>query len=423
MGVCCLELSGNIPNMSDACVCNANIGATAVGANGTLWTKVTDSEPCSVDDWIETTPYVFDCTELNTCSIDALADVDLTDISAGDILIYNGTTFGPISPCATLTSCSIGDLGDVNTDIINNGDVLTYNMGVWTPQAPYVFTCSSLDTCSINSLLDVDTATNPPSNGDTFIWNGTTWGPISPCSLLGDCSINDLGDVDTDTAVNGDVLTFNTGVWSAQPAGGFVCSALNACSIDALGDVVITSPVVGATMIWDGANWVDTVFTLTKNQNVASRATFNAATQTLNLPPAIAGRIFGIGINSPVGVGTPIVIANMIADYDTTGGTMATAGQIVIPRTGRYNVSGSWSTDDLVACPEFVLTASLGINGSPTGRFSAPSNVLSDQVQFTLAGQLFTAGDILTIMAYTDCADPALRVTSAWLSAEYIEGT
>jgi len=40
-----------------------------------------------------------------------------------------------------------------------------------------------------------------------------------------------------------------------------------------------------------------------------------------------------------------------------------------------------------------------------------------------LPGQLLQAGDVLTLLAYTDCNDPDLRVTSAYLAAEYIEGT
>lgn len=43
--------------------------------------------------------------------------------------------------------------------------------------APGAFSCDSLAACSVNALNDVDTVTDPPDNGDLFIWNGTQWVP------------------------------------------------------------------------------------------------------------------------------------------------------------------------------------------------------------------------------------------------------
>jgi len=163
--------------------------------------------------------------------------------------------------------------------------------------------------------------------------------------------------------------------------------------------------------------------TLTKVQDVTNRGTFDPTTQVLNLPPAIAARIVGLVLDSVPGYLVPLQVLGMTADYDTVGGTMALANQIVIPRVGRYNLVGSWGTDEPGACTDFTLLVSVAINGVPLGRYTAPSNTLADQVLLALPGQLLQAGDVLTLLAYTDCNDPDLRVTSAYLAAEYIEGT
>lgn len=167
---------------------------------------------------------------------------------------------------------------------------------------------------------------------------------------------------------------------------------------------------------------------LTKNQDVAGalgvRATFEAVTQVLNIPPAIAGRLAGVGLAAVAGYLTPAMVTGMVGDYATAPGMIAAADRLMIPRTGRYNISGSWGTDTTGACTDFVLVAAVGINGLWAGRYSAPSNDgVADQVAFHLPGQLLQQGDAIILGAFTDCNDPEIRVTSAYLAVEYIEGT
>lgn len=165
--------------------------------------------------------------------------------------------------------------------------------------------------------------------------------------------------------------------------------------------------------------------TLTKNQDVVNRATFDAATQVLNIPPAIAARLSSLTLNVAAGYLAPALITGMAGDYTTAPG-MIVGDTIVIPRTGRYNISAGWGTNSVVTCPAFVLIASVGINGIWAGRYTAPNNGvggLADQVAFHLPGQLLHAGDVITLGGFTDCNDPAMKVTSAYLAVEYIEGT
>lgn len=158
--------------------------------------------------------------------------------------------------------------------------------------------------------------------------------------------------------------------------------------------------------------------TLTKNQDVTNRAALDVTGQVLNLPPAIAGRIIGAGISVVVGQNTPTTIAGLVADYDTVGGAMATASGLIIPRSGRYNISGSWGATTTANC---TLGAAVNINGAVLGRYTAPTNTLADQVACTIPGQLLQVGDVLQLSGYSSCA--GIVASSAYLAAEYIEGS
>lgn len=204
------------------------------------------------------------------------------------------------------------------------------------------------------------------------------------------------------------------------------CCNTNTAAIATLQSLILTLQ----TSITELAAQVHPRLTLTKVQDITNRATLDVAGsplgQVLNLPPAIAGRILGTGLSAPgglpVGLNTPTLITGLLHDYDTVSGAMAQTNQLVIPRGGRYNISGSWGGEGgLPGCPSYTLGAVIGINGAWAGRYTAPNNPLADQVAFTLPGQRLTAGDILTLGGYSDCV--GVVATSAYLAAEYIEGT
>jgi hypothetical protein len=83
---------------------------------------------------------------------------------------------------------SLDDLMDVDTTSTNpsQGDTLVWDGSNWVPSA----VAGTVQ--SINDLNDVDTATSPPTNGQALVWNGSEWAPATPAS-----SLNDLSDVDT----------------------------------------------------------------------------------------------------------------------------------------------------------------------------------------------------------------------------------
>lgn len=52
-GVCCVVGTTATPDTSDACVCNAGIGATFVGSGGAIYIRTAMSSPCDAGDWEE----------------------------------------------------------------------------------------------------------------------------------------------------------------------------------------------------------------------------------------------------------------------------------------------------------------------------------------------------------------------------------
>lgn len=72
----------------------------------------------------------------------------------------------------------------------------------------------------LEALVDVDTTTSPPSNGDFLKYNGTKWIPQTPTFIsdINSESLGDLSDVNTASAADGYILEYSSGQWSAAPA-------------------------------------------------------------------------------------------------------------------------------------------------------------------------------------------------------------
>jgi len=74
--------------------------------------------------------------DLGNESVGALNDVDITGITTGQFLEWDGTKFVAASASAAdLTNESITELSDVATDTPNSGDALVWNGASWAPQA------------------------------------------------------------------------------------------------------------------------------------------------------------------------------------------------------------------------------------------------------------------------------------------------
>ena len=77
----------------------------------------------------------------------------------------------------THTGAVVGNVTG-NTAGTHTGDVIGNVTGNVTGNAGSV-TNGVYTTSSINALVDVDTATSLPTNGQALVWNGTNWVPGS----------------------------------------------------------------------------------------------------------------------------------------------------------------------------------------------------------------------------------------------------
>ena len=82
----------------------------------------------------------FTCEDLSGCSINNLADVDVTPVS-GESLVFNGTNWISqtiVLPnefnCSDLAGCSLNNLGNVVESSPTNGEVLVFNGTNWVNQ-------------------------------------------------------------------------------------------------------------------------------------------------------------------------------------------------------------------------------------------------------------------------------------------------
>jgi hypothetical protein len=77
--------------------------------------------------------------------------------------------------CEDLSGCSINDLADVDVTPVS-GESLVFNGTNWISQTivlPNEFNCSDLAGCSLNNLGNV--VESSPTNGEVLVFNGTNW--------------------------------------------------------------------------------------------------------------------------------------------------------------------------------------------------------------------------------------------------------
>lgn len=132
-----------------------------------------------------------------------LADVDVTTVSAGEVLAWDGTKWTNKVPAAQGVS-TLKDLTDTDYGTPANKDVLMYNStaGKWESKA--------LDLKqSLSDLTDVTTTT--PSKGQALMFNGTNW-------VNQNLSLSNINDISlTSSLANGHLLSYSNGKWVNTP--------------------------------------------------------------------------------------------------------------------------------------------------------------------------------------------------------------
>jgi len=172
---------------------------------------------------------------------------------------------------------------------------------------------------------------------------------------------------------------------------------------------------------------------ITHNQDVANRVTLDLGNQVLNLPPPIMAQIQSSSVTQPLQQAVPdggilTTLNNVLPDFETVPG-MNSPGKIIIPKTGRYRVIGSWScnTDETDAAQGYSIGLTIALNQTTAatgfGRYTAPLiNLRAEQVLAVIPAWPLTQGDQLSLLAYTDYPG-GVTAYGAYLYAEYLEGS
>lgn len=205
------------------------------------------------------------CFALGNCSIDALQDVQLLGVaSSGKVLTWSDT-YGGFIPETPFTYFNISD--GTNTQQIQATNTILFSPSgrMRISVQPTDTVCFKYD--EILTRLTYSSGTNTLSyvdesgNATNLILNSSSFS----CSNLNSCSIDSLSDVNTAGALNGQVLAYNGASW--QPTtitvsgggGSFTCLSLSGCSASALLDIIYPSgPGDGQALIWSSGNnaWV-----------------------------------------------------------------------------------------------------------------------------------------------------------------------
>lgn len=132
----------------------------------------------------------------------------------------------------------LAQLADVDVTTVSAGEVLAWDGTKWTNKVPAAQGVSTL-----KDLTDTDYGT--PANKDVLMYNSTA-GKWESKALDLKQSLADLTDVTTASPANGQVLTYNEGAWKNQ-----------AITLSNLSGVTITSPAANQILTYDGSKWIN----------------------------------------------------------------------------------------------------------------------------------------------------------------------
>ena len=153
-------------------------------------------------------------------NIGDLGNVANTAPSTNNLLVWNGSTWGPGSVPTNAISLALNDITDVSLGTLNTNDYLKYDGAAWVDSPvdwthitnkPTILTTNDLYTDG-----DVDTHLNKTSaqTNQVLTWSGTDYSWTTPAT--GVSALNDLSDVTSGSPSTGQVLRYNGTNWAAS---------------------------------------------------------------------------------------------------------------------------------------------------------------------------------------------------------------
>lgn len=139
--------------------------------------------------------------------------VDPAIVAEGHTLLYSEAnqtwTTGPVP---TTGSDTLSGMDDVDPTGVQNNDVLAYNSASGNWEA-----VGGINPKLIDDLVDVDTTSRPPRDGQTLVWGGINWVPGN--YYRGGASFAaDLSDFNVNNPRQGQVLSWDGNYWANKEA-------------------------------------------------------------------------------------------------------------------------------------------------------------------------------------------------------------
>jgi len=230
--------------------------------------------PASGDLWYDSTAlglfiyYGGNWVELNPDTgaeeLSDLFDVNLTSLTNGQVLKYNGTEWVNAADNAGTTISSINDINDVTITSVANGQILQYDGTQWINATP-------AEAAGNASVTVSQTAPAGPTEGDlwfesdtakTFIYYDSQWIEVGPQPGGGAQALTTKGDLLTRNTSSFARLAVGTNGYflkaDSTTATGLTWSAIPTINnLDDVGDVTITSATNGQFLKWNGTAWVN----------------------------------------------------------------------------------------------------------------------------------------------------------------------
>lgn len=207
-------------------------------------------------------------------------------------------TFTGVATAPMFTGALTGDIYASNgtSKVLENGTNGTNATFTGNVTGSVTGQVSSIANHSIDALLDVDTTTTPPTNGQSLVWNGTVWRP------------------------------------QTVTGGGGGGADISASSINALADVdtVTASPSVGNYLRWNGTNWTPGTVTAA---TVGLGNVTNESKATMFTNPTFTGTV-ALPAGSTVGGAAIANTGNVTFSANTIS---TTSGNITISRLTSFN--------------------------------------------------------------------------------------
>ena len=224
-----LSTSSSINDLSDVDTTGASVDNTLVW-NGTNWvpgssgaSELNDLSDVNItaissgnflrysgDQWENSDLLVSDIPNLSSlyASVAQGTKAD-SAVQPGDNISTLTNDSGFISD---ITGETLGDLSDVNLTGISSGDIIAWNGSAWVNgSAPP----ADISGSSINALNDVDTGTTPPTTGQALIWNNDD-GEWQPGDVASDAPVDSVNGqtgvvvLDTDDVSEGTTNKYTT---------------------------------------------------------------------------------------------------------------------------------------------------------------------------------------------------------------------